>query len=101
MMRNHCKTHQHTSSRIFSKEDFFNVDAHFVPDDLEIVCESCLVPSLPSKIKEINAGGYFCMSAANDVDTHFLSDDLERVCASMQQKKTIMISFCANLFPVR
>jgi hypothetical protein len=64
-----------------------DVDAHFVPDDLERVCESCLVPSLPSKIKETNAGGYFCMSTADDVDMHFLSDDLERVCASMQQKK--------------
>jgi hypothetical protein len=40
------------------------------------------VPSLPSKIKEMNAGGYFCMSTADDVDTHFFSDDLERVCAS-------------------
>ena len=31
-----------------------DLDAHFLP---ERVCESCLVPSLPSKIKEINAGG--------------------------------------------
>ncbi len=31
------------------------------------VCESCLVPSLPSKIKEINAGEYFCTSSMHCV----------------------------------
>jgi hypothetical protein len=81
-----------------------DADAHFLPDDLERVCESCLVPSLPSKIKEINAGELFRMFTAYDVDAHSLPDDLERVCASCLgpcNKKTEMMSFYANLFPMR
>ncbi len=51
-----------------------DVDVHSRPSELERVCESCLVPSLPSSRNVYNL--------PNDVDAHFLPDELERVCES-------------------
>ncbi len=48
------------------------VDTNPLQSELERVCESCLVPSLPSNRNE--------NSLRNDVDAHPLPSELERVC---------------------
>jgi hypothetical protein len=54
------------------------VDAHLLPSELERVCESCLVPSLPSNRKDINVR----ILVRNDVNAHPLPIAVERVCES-------------------
>ena len=54
------------------------MDAHPLPSELERVCKSCLVPSLPSNSKDTNVR----YSLPNDVDAHPLPSELARVCES-------------------
>ncbi len=50
------------------------MEAHPLPSELERVCKSCLVPSLPSIRNE--------KSLCSDGDAHPLSSEVERVCKS-------------------
>ena len=59
-----------------------DVDATRSPSGLERVCESCLVPSLPSNRKDINVRRRVVCVLPSDVDAHPLPSEPARVCES-------------------